>query len=106
MGLGMQLLAWHEDFVASLVARGFRVIRFDNRDIGLSQGFDRRARPTSPSLPCAHARPAGQSAYRLADMAADSAPCSTSSASQSAHVCGASMGGMIAQHWPHAIRSG
>ena len=40
MGLGMQLLGWHEDFVASLVARGFRVIRFDNRDIGLSQSFD------------------------------------------------------------------
>ena len=40
MGLGMQLVAWHPDFVAMLVARGFRVIRFDNRDIGLSQRFD------------------------------------------------------------------
>src|SRR5512143_1572352 len=40
MGLGMQLVAWHPDFVAMLVARGFRVIRFDNRDIGLSQPFD------------------------------------------------------------------
>jgi hypothetical protein len=40
MGLGMQLLGWHEDLVALLVARGFRVIRFDNRDIGLSQRFD------------------------------------------------------------------
>ncbi len=36
MGLGMQLIAWHEDFVQSLVDRGFRVIRFDNRDIGKS----------------------------------------------------------------------
>ena len=40
MGLGMQLVAWHEDFVASLVQRGFRVIRFDNRDIGLSTKID------------------------------------------------------------------
>jgi len=50
MGLGMQLLAWHEDFVASLVARGFRVIRFDNRDIGLSQGFDAAGVP----IECSH----------------------------------------------------
>ena len=40
MGLGMQLLGWHESLVALLVERGFRVIRFDNRDIGLSQTFD------------------------------------------------------------------
>jgi len=40
MGLGMQLIAWHEDFVQSLVDRGYRVIRFDNRDIGLSENFD------------------------------------------------------------------
>ena len=40
MGLGMQLVAWSEPFVQMLVARGFRVIRMDNRDIGLSQGFD------------------------------------------------------------------
>ena len=37
MGLGMQLVAWHEGLVKALVASGFRVIRFDNRDIGLSQ---------------------------------------------------------------------
>ena len=45
MGLGMQLVAWHEDFVESLVQRGFRVIRFDNRDIGLSENFDRFGAP-------------------------------------------------------------
>ena len=45
MGLGMQLVAWHEDFVASLVERGFRVVRFDNRDIGLSQGYDQLGVP-------------------------------------------------------------
>lgn len=40
MGLGMQLLGWPDELVADLVSRGYRVIRFDNRDIGLSQGFD------------------------------------------------------------------
>ena len=40
MGLGMQLIAWPEDFVRTLVDAGFRVVRHDNRDIGLSQGFD------------------------------------------------------------------
>ena len=46
MGLGMQLIGWHEDFVALLVARGFRVIRFDNRDVGLCQGFDQLGVPS------------------------------------------------------------
>ena len=40
MGLGMQLVAWPDGFVKQLVAQGFRVIRFDNRDAGLSQSFD------------------------------------------------------------------
>ena len=59
MGLGMQLLGWHEDFVASLVARGFRVIRFDNRDIGLSQGFDAAGVPNlALDFPALRPRPA------------------------------------------------
>ena len=45
MGLGMQLVAWHEGFVAQLVAQGFRVLRFDNRDIGLSQRYDHAGVP-------------------------------------------------------------
>jgi pimeloyl-ACP methyl ester carboxylesterase len=110
MGLGMQLLAWHEDFVASLVARGFRVIRFDNRDIGLSQSFDSAG---VPNLALDSLRFAlglrVRSAYTLADMAADSVAVLDVLGIAKAHVCGASMGGMIAQHvaarYPERVKS-
>ncbi len=45
MGLGMQLIGWPDELVQMLVQRGFRVIRHDNRDVGLSQGFDRHGVP-------------------------------------------------------------
>ena len=99
MGLGMQLLGWHEDFVKTLVGRGFRVIRFDNRDIGLSSSFDAAG---VPNLAIGSIRFAlgmrVKSAYSLADMAADSAGVLDALGIARAHVCGASMGGMIAQH--------
>jgi pimeloyl-ACP methyl ester carboxylesterase len=110
MGLGMQLVAWHEDFVASLVQRGFRVIRFDNRDIGLSQNFDHLGDPNVvlESLRYTVGLKVN-SPYSLADMAADAVGVLDALGIRSAHVCGASMGGMIAQQMairhPDRVRS-
>jgi pimeloyl-ACP methyl ester carboxylesterase len=110
MGLGMQLVGWHEGFVAQLVARGFRVIRFDNRDIGLSQRFDHLGVPNLALGALRHA--AGlpvRSPYALAELADDTAALLDVLGLRSAHVCGASMGGMVAQHLavrhPQRVRS-
>ncbi|MGZ5249465.1 MAG: alpha/beta fold hydrolase [Caldimonas sp.] len=110
MGLGMQLLAWHDEFVASLVERGFRVVRFDNRDIGLSQRFDAAGVPnlTLDMLRFGLGLRV-RSPYTLTDMAADAAGVLDVFGIAAAHVCGASMGGMIAQrlaaHHPGRVKS-
>lgn len=98
MGLGAQLTLWPIELCEALVARGFRVIRFDNRDIGLSTKFDSAGVPDMASLMMATftgRKPAV--AYTLDDMATDAVALLDALGIARAHIVGASMGGMIAQ---------
>ena len=100
MGFGAQLTLWPDELVEALASRGFRVIRYDNRDIGLSHKFDGVKAPglvkmtllsklgLKPKVP-----------YTLADMADDGAGLLDTLGIETAHIVGASMGGMIAQHF-------
>jgi pimeloyl-ACP methyl ester carboxylesterase len=107
MGLGMQLIAWPEGLVDELVSHGFRVIRFDNRDIGHSQSFDQLGLPNIPLAALLHTlRLPVKAPYQIADLARVAVGVLDALGIAQAHVCGASMGGMIAQHlgFAHASR--
>jgi pimeloyl-ACP methyl ester carboxylesterase len=99
MGLGMQLIGWPDELVQMLVSRGFRVIRMDNRDAGLSQGFDHLGTPSLPWAALRYGLRMKISApYGLVDIATDAVGVLDALGIERAHVCGASLGGMVAQH--------
>ena len=109
MGLGGQLVAWPSSFIAGLVDRGFKVIAFDNRDIGLSTKIDAAPPTKLQSAMFSVSRRFAKSAYLLSDMAKDAVGLLDALNIERAHVVGMSMGGMIAQtmaiEHPSRVRS-
>lgn len=93
MGLGMQMIAWDERFCEELTQRGFRVIRFDNRDVGLSSKLAGRRVNLAAGL----VGLTRSAAYTLDDMAADTVGLLDHLGVERAHLVGASLGGMISQ---------
>lgn len=98
MGLGAQMILWEDAFCADLAASGFFVVRFDNRDIGLSTQLDALGIPNVfEGMQAAQSGKPVNAPYTLADMADDTLALMTKLGIARAHIVGASMGGMIAQ---------
>lgn len=110
MGLATQMIYWDQQFCQLLASQGYWVIRFDNRDIGKSTWLDSLPTPSSLALltNAVFSRPLG-AAYLLSDMMEDTLGLLDALGIESAHVIGASMGGMIAQelaiHHPQRVKS-
>jgi pimeloyl-ACP methyl ester carboxylesterase len=110
MGIGVQLVLWEVEFCERLAARGFRVVRFDNRDVGHSTRLEALGMPDMRAALLARVlgRPA-QPPYTLDDMARDTFGLMDALGMPSAHVVGLSLGGMVAQcmalNAPERVRS-
>ena len=105
MGLGAQLIDWPDDFARQLAGHGYHVIRFDNRDAGLSTWLDDLGLPDLGALIAGN----GSAPYLMSDLADDTAGLLDALGIDKAHIVGASMGGMIAQQFvidhPDRVRS-
>jgi pimeloyl-ACP methyl ester carboxylesterase len=109
MGIGAQRIFWDDHFCNLLVAAGFRVIRFDNRDVGQSTHLDAHVPPPWPTLARGLARLHLDVPYTLSDLARDTVGLLDALSIDRAHVVGASLGGMVGQHLaiehPHRLAS-